>query len=773
MKSNITSKIARSATIAASLMAITAIPAHAQQGDAKDKGNKPQVDPIPASEIPPSPLLNTKDAIKSMKLADGFNIQAIADKNINQPVSLAFDAKGRAWLVEMTQYMVDFDASDENKPNGVIKVLEDTTGDGNLDKVTVFMDDLILPRACAVTSDGLLYVSEDKLFFIKRGGDDGTTPVGEPELIDGEYAVGGNAEHKPNGLLLARDNWYYSAKSKFRYRKIEGKWHKQETNFRGQWGIAQDDAGRLFYNTNSVFLQSDQTRPNLFRQHPTYTPKHKIDSRLANNAVYPIRITPGINRAYRKNNLDKNGKITSCTAASGMTIYRGDQFPEEFQHVAFVTEPGPNLIKAIKIDRDEANKPIGKFVYDKKEFLASTDEWFRPVNAYTAPDGTLWFIDMAHGLIQHKTYMTTYLRKQSVSRNLQHKAKNNGRIFRVNHKKNKINKAPDLSKSSVSELYGYLGHTNGTIRDTAQRLLVEHITSAPEKLEEWKKVAVASDGNAHQQLHTLWVYEATCSAPESLILKRLQSKNSDVVNSALELAHLASSEKVNAAVIDFKATTKTAQSALFALAKIGTEDSNATAQKIIKEFKKVGETRALYIGALGKNLETVAKCKNTNDSGLKKALADAVKKTSQAVVKAPKVPKEFKASAERGKALYLGAAACSACHGNSGEGQGDVLPPVAPSNWVNTADKAIMAKIILKGLTGDIHVNGKKYATGQFMPARPDLNDQQIADLMVFIKHLKGNKGGVITADEVKAIREQTKDRTAAYIEADLMPAKK
>ena len=248
MKSNITSKIARSATIAASMMAITAIPAHAQLGDAKDKGNKPQVDPILASEIPPSPLLNTEDAIKSMKLAEGFNIQAIADENINQPVSLSFDAKGRAWLVEMTQYMIDFDATDENKANGVIKVLEDTTGDGNLDKVTVFMDDLILPRACAVTSDGLLYVSEDKLFFIKRGGDDGTTPVGEPELIDGEYAVGGNAEHKPNGLLLARDNWYYSAKSKFRYRKIEGKWHKQETNFRGQWGIAQDDTGRLFYN---------------------------------------------------------------------------------------------------------------------------------------------------------------------------------------------------------------------------------------------------------------------------------------------------------------------------------------------------------------------------------------------------------------------------------------------------------------------------------------------------------------------------------------------
>ena len=769
MKTNLTSIFARTA-LAASLLSISSTQTFAQQGDSKD--TQPQTDPIPASDIPPSPLLSTEDAIKSMELADGFKIQAIADESLNQPVCLAFDADGRAWVVEMTQYMVDFEATDENKPNGVIKVLEDTTGDGNLDKVTVFKDDLILPRACAVTKDGLLYVSNDQLLFIKRGGKDGTTPIGEPEVMDAEYAVGGNAEHKPNGLLFARDNWYYSAKAKFRYRKINGKWHKQETDFRGQWGIAQDDAGRLFYNTNSTILISDQTRPNLFRKNPKFTPKHSTSFKVGSNDVFPIRITPGINRAYRKNNLSKEGKITSCTAASGMTIYRGDQFPAEFQNVAFVTEPGPQLIKAIKVERNEINKAVGSFVYKEKEFLASTDEWFRPVNAYTAPDGTLWFIDMAHGLIQHKAYMTTYLRRQSVSRNLQHKAKNNGRIYRVSYEKNKINKTPKLSKASIQELYEYLNHANGTVRDTAQRLLVEHITTDEKKLAEWKNIAIpVSDSNTNQQLCALWVYEATGSIPEALILNRLQSKNTDIVNSALELAHLANSEAVHKAVINLKTTLPTAQSSLFALAQIATEDSNGKAQTIVKKYKDVGETKSLYIGALGDNLTKVAGFKNTTDSGLKNRLAEALKKNTAKVTKAPKIPKAFKASAERGKSLYLGKAACSACHGVSGEGQGDILPPLAPSDWVNT-DNSIMTKVILRGLAGAIHVNGKKYDNGQFMPQRPDLTDQEIADLMVYIKHLKGNKGGVITAEEVAKTREETKDRTEAYTEADLMPKK-
>ena len=518
------------------LLSLTSLPIYAQNGDKKDPST--QKDPIPADQIPPAPFLDKDQALKSFEVADGFVLENIAEENVHQPVSLSFDADGRAWVVEMTNYMLDVASTDENKPAGRIKVLEDSNGDGKLDKTTVFLDKLILPRACAVTSDGLLYAHADQLFFIKRGGKDGLTPVGEPELIDKDYARGGNAEHKANGLLLGRDNWYYNAKSDNRYRRVHGKWVKEETAFRGQWGISQDDAGRLYHNSNSVTLSGDSTRPNLFRHHPQYTPKHRISSRVGTNRIYPIRMNPGVNRAYQ-GILDKSGKLVNCTAAAGMTIYRGENFPKELYGTAFVSIPCGNLIKAMSVEHDSSNKPKGSFPFKEKEFIASTDEWFRPVNIYTAPDGTLWVIDMYMGLLQHTTYMTTYLRKQYVSRGLDKPKPNNGRLYRVRYEANKVSEVPKMSNATIADLQANLSHVNGTVRDTAQRLIVERITSpdGTEDYKEWNKLNTKASYSGLGLLHALWAYEAMNWIPNNLIEQALDSDNSDIVNSALELAH--------------------------------------------------------------------------------------------------------------------------------------------------------------------------------------------------------------------------------------------
>ncbi|WP_129589617.1 hypothetical protein [Rubritalea profundi] len=94
--------------------------------------------------------------------------------------------------------------------------------------------------------------------FHKR---EGLKPVGKTIIVDKAYALGGNAEHKANGLLYGHDNWYYSAKSSARYRRINGTWVKQPTDFRGQWDISKDDWGRLYYNNNSTFLQGGSVLP--------------------------------------------------------------------------------------------------------------------------------------------------------------------------------------------------------------------------------------------------------------------------------------------------------------------------------------------------------------------------------------------------------------------------------------------------------------------------------------------------------------------------------
>ena len=739
---------------------------YAQQGDKK---GQVQHDPIPASKIPASPLLNQADALKSFQLVDGFVIEPIIeDAKINMPVALAFDADSRAWVVEMTQYMVDLDGNHEELATGKIKVFEDTTGDGELDKSTVFLDKLVMPRAVAVTTDGVLFASSGKLQFIKRNG---LKPIGEPEVIDASYAVGGNAEHQANGLLLARDNWYYSAKSDKRFRRINGKWVMQKTAFRGQWGIAQDDFGRLFHNNNSTLLVGDQYRPNLFRNIPSFTPKYRMSNRATSNKVFPIRMTPGLNRAYQKGTLDKDGKLVNATAAAGMAIYRGENFPDSYYGSGFTTEPGAFLVKLIDLDRGADNKLQGKFRYEESEFLASTDEWFRPVNVYTAPDGSLWMIDMYFGLLQHKAYMTSYLRKQYASRKLDKPMSNNGRLYRIRYAKNPLNKAPKLYGKSVDELIAYLSHKNGTVRDAAQRLLVG-LVQDPSQQKAFAEGALSKLSGEHAKLHALWVFESTGSISASFLKHCLETDDFELNAAALELAHL-SDRPIDKEILAFQPKSQSALSTVYALGGLGSEQGYVRAQELIGQFtKQVGLLAEAYVSGLGSKLQLSKDWSEPKDKNLSKLLGLARKSLDKSnVAKAPKVPKSAQARYDHGKKLYLGSATCMACHGMEGQGQGDLFPPLAPSDWVN-GDPSRLAKVILHGLEGPIKVNGVHFKAAQAMPKfvqRTDLTDEDLACVMTYLRYMKGNKGGVVKAELVKKVRTETKGRTKNYTQAELM----
>ncbi|WP_261387541.1 hypothetical protein [Chitinophaga pinensis] len=190
-----------------------------------------------------SPVLDAKTAISHMAIEKGLDIQLVAaEPLVTVPVAMTFDEKGRMWVVEMTGYMPDTVGTGEDIPNGKVVILEDTDHDGVADKRTVFIDSLVLPRAICLVENGILIAEPPKLSFIEINND----KPGKRTLVDDKYTEGGNVEHQPNGLLRAMDNWIYNAKSDKRYRKVGNKWVKELTHFRGQWGISQDNYGRLF-----------------------------------------------------------------------------------------------------------------------------------------------------------------------------------------------------------------------------------------------------------------------------------------------------------------------------------------------------------------------------------------------------------------------------------------------------------------------------------------------------------------------------------------------
>ena len=241
----------------------------------------------------------------------------------------------------------------------------------------------------------------------------------------------------------------------------------------GQWGITQDDFGRLFYNTNSDQLRGDLLPSRFAASLNRASRLEGVNVRIANDqTVWPIRATPGVNRGYKEGFLRQDGTLVAFTAASAPLIYRGTHFPASFVGNAFVPEPAANLVKR-NLLLETAGRITAINAYDQADFLASTDERFRPVFLADAPDGALYVVDFYRGMLEGYASTTTYLREQILARKLIYPLWGLGRIWRVVHDSGARAVRPDFVKASPREMVELLTHANGWVRDTAQRLLVE------------------------------------------------------------------------------------------------------------------------------------------------------------------------------------------------------------------------------------------------------------------------------------------------------------
>ena len=491
---------------AAVCLSLTSISPHA----AAQSGDRPgETQPPPTNiKTPPARALGAEDALKTLRLAPGFRAEIVAsDPLLFDPVAISIGPDGRMWVVEMRAYMPNVDGIGEEAPIGTIAVLEDTNRDGRMDKRTEFAGGLVLPRALALVADGVLVAEPPNLWFMRDT--NGDSKADEKQLVANDYGNPSNPEHSANGLLQGVDNWIYSANhtTRFRYVRDAGtqarRWQREPTSFRGQWGIAQDDFGQLYFNNNSVALYTDALPAEyLLRNRNLPNPRGaNIQMARADEiSVWPARVTPGVNRGYRI--LRADGTLPVLTAASGPAIYRGSLFPISFHGDAFICEPAGNLVKRLVIEERDG-VPRVRNAYESTEFLASTDERFRPVNLYNAPDGSLYVVDMYRGVIQHRIFLTTYLRNQIKERRLEAPL-GMGRVYRIVPENAKRSSPPLLANASSAQLVEALNHIDAWVRETAQRLLVERFdTSVAPAL---RRVATTAP-RAATRAHALWTLD--------------------------------------------------------------------------------------------------------------------------------------------------------------------------------------------------------------------------------------------------------------------------
>ena len=696
------------------------------------------------------------------KIANGFEIHLVASEPLIQaPVAMDFDNKGRIWVVEMRGYMPNLAGIGEDKPNGRITILEGISQNGVVENAKVFLDSLILPRAIAHVYGGLLYAAPPNLWFVEIDHD----KPGKRTLVDSLYSDGGNVESQPNGLMMDIDNWIYSANSNFRYQLKATKWIKEPTSFRGQWGISKDNFGRLYYNSNEIQLAGDYVLPNTMIRNPYLKPTEAVDQMLTEDQrVFALHPTT-VNRGAEKGILNKDSMLVNVTAACGPLIYRGDQFADEYKLNAFVCEPQANVIKR-DILSFQSVRTIARQAYKDREFIACTDEGFRPVNLQDGPDGAMYVVDMHRGIMQHRAYATPYYRHQIAQKNLD-TLLTAGRILRITNKNRGVRAVPNLENATQNELVDLLKDSNGWLRDRAQQLL---ILKGKNSVIAQLQAMVQDKNNPVAAAHALYTLQGLNALSFDLLRKAASSANDMLCPHALLLLETYASQKnIHAmeALVNNLMTKKdtvinlylaiclgpwatvSQQTFLPLLAKLSQEYANNVLfqQAVISSLKGLEQHFKTLIDRL-------SGYKGSNEV-VKKMLAQTIANKREGKMNPIFVHQKVETD-QRSSGLIIFRSTCAVCHGADGEGRSNVAPPLNGSPYVEGSAQRL-AMIILNGLTDSLHLNGKAYKFNGSMPNfGNNFNDQQIADVIEYLHNsfvVKAPKP--LHAEDIKKLRSK------------------
>ena len=506
----------------------------AGQGTAKVPGN---IWPPAKKQMEKSIALSPEDEMKTFSMPPGYRVELVASEPmIESPILMDFDPDGRLWVLEMLTFLPDTSGRDSREPLNRVSVLEDTNGDGTMDKKTVFADKLSMPRALKVLDHGVLIGEPPNLWLMKDT--DGDLKADTKDLVADTYGnPNGGIEHNANSLFWAMDNVIYSSEHVWDLRWRNGKLEPLPALSRGQWQVSQDDAGRIYRNVNDSPLFVDYTPSRYFLRNPNGARTRGLYELLIEQTdatVYPVRNNRGVNRGYRDPFFRADETSIVIQGAGTPTIYRGDVYPKDLHGNAFITDSPTNLVHRFVVTDDGSGRLTAKNGDAQGEFLASSDERFRPVSLFDGPDGHMYVVDMYRGVVQAggiwSAYLTDYIKAHEMELPV-----GKGRIWRVVYGPASARRpaAPALSKATPRQLVQTLSNPKGWWRDTAQRLLVERgDTGVVPAL----KTLADSAPDWRTRLHALWTLDGLDAIDVASVRNALADGNADVRAAGVRLS---------------------------------------------------------------------------------------------------------------------------------------------------------------------------------------------------------------------------------------------
>lgn len=432
-----------------------------------------------------------KEAMAGFHVPPGFELQLVASEpQVREPIVIAYDESGFMYAAEYLKFPSHHGKSD--RPDGCVRLLRDLDDDGHYETSGVFAEGLAWPTGICCWDGGVYVVSAPDLWYLKDTTGDGKADHREKVFTGFGFR---NDEGTANNLFWGLDQWIYGAGSNSggEIRRADNpeseaisisgrdfRFHPKTREFQTlpggeQFGNAMDDWGNRFLSQNSkpavhvVYSSTEQER------NPFVAPGASKVNLWTDNKVYrasgiePWRLFRTKLRLSEKRNYPAPSVAHDVfSGCAGLQIYRGDAYPDEYRGNLFVGDVQANVVHR------RALQPKGvtfssERTENEREFLSSTDNWFRPANLVNAPDGTLHIIDMYRETIETPDSMIPEVLEMVDFR----RGGDHGRIYRLAPEGFKIPARPELGKAGIKKLVATLEHRNGWWRDTAGRLLFE------------------------------------------------------------------------------------------------------------------------------------------------------------------------------------------------------------------------------------------------------------------------------------------------------------
>ena len=483
--------------------------------------------------------LSPQQSLASIRTKPGLRVDLVAaEPLVADPVAIAFGPDGKLWVAEMADYPLG--RSGRFDPGGRVVVLEDADGDGRFDRSTVFLDNLPFPTGVLPWRKGVLVCAAPDILYAED-----TDGDGRADVVQKLYSGFGtdNYQARVNGLQYGLDGWVYGScglfggtitchrtgktialgDRDFRIRPDTGE--LEPATGRTQQGRVRDDRGNWFGCDNSTLARHYTLDDHYLRRNPfAAAPAAAVTLPGGSDAnrLFPLKTD-----AQRFRNSGPPGTVT---AACGLGVYRDDLLGRSYAGNVFTCEPVNLVVHRMVLEPRGATFTGGRAADEAgSEFLASTDNWFRPVQAITGPDGGLWVADMYRYLIEHPRWVPP---EELATVDVRAGA-GLGRVYRVRPADAPLRPWPRLDRLDTPGLVAALDSPNGWQRDMAMQFLAWRADpAAGEPLERLARTA----GRAEARLQALCTLDALDRLRPELIAAGLADGDAGVRRHAVRLA---------------------------------------------------------------------------------------------------------------------------------------------------------------------------------------------------------------------------------------------